>query len=203
MNAVLQPSTFADAEAFLDWEETQQERYEYVDGVVYAMVGARVVHGVVLGNAYFQLRQHLHGAPCRVHLDGVKLRVNAKGDFLYPDLMVTCDPRDHPTKESRYISHPWLVAEVLSDSTAAYDRGRKFELYRSIDTLTHYLLIEQDRPRADLFFKNELGQWVLQPLAAGDAIIIDRLGAPWPVASLFEDVDFATAPAPAAEPAAP
>jgi Uma2 family endonuclease len=127
----------------------------------------------------------------------LKLRVNDKGDFLYPDLMVTCDARDRPSVEDRFISHPWLIAEVLSDSTAAYDRGRKFELYRGIASLTHYLLIEQDRPHADLFFKNEQGQWVLQALTADDAIQIDRLGQLWPVATLFEEVDF-TPPAPPA-----
>jgi Uma2 family endonuclease len=203
MNAVLQPSTFADAEAYLAWEETQTERHEYVDGVVYAMVGARVTHNTIVLNAALHLRQALRGKPCRVYAESVKLRVNEAGDFVYPDVTATCDPRDHPSKEDRYIRHPWLVAEVLSDSTAAYDRGRKFELYRSIATLTHYLLIEQDRPHADLFFKNELGQWVLQPLAAGDAISIDRLGQPWPVDSLFDGVDFTPAAVPAAEPAAP
>jgi Uma2 family endonuclease len=122
-----------------------------------------------------------------------KLQINASGDHLYPDLMVTCDPRDNPGDEDRFIRFPWLVVEVLSDSTAAFDRGRKFELFRSIDTLTHYLLIEQSRPHADLFFKNPQDQWVLKPLGPNDAIEIERLGQPWPVASLYEAVDFAVA----------
>jgi Uma2 family endonuclease len=130
--------------------------------------------------------------------EGVKLHVNDAGSYLYPDVMVTSDPRDRQPVEDRYIAHPWLVVEVLSDSTAAFDRGRKFELYRQIDTLTHYLLVEQDRPHADLFFKNEQGLWVLQPLALTDNIAIDRLGQPWPVASLYEDVDFNPSPAAAA-----
>ena len=197
MRAVMSSPRFADAQAYLAWEELQPERHEYVDGEVYAMTGALAPHNFISGNAYVWLRQALRGSPCSVFIDSHKLRINAQGDFLYSDVMVTCDSRDRRPEEQRFISHPWLIAEVLSDSTAAYDRGRKFELYRSIASLTHYLLIEQDRPHADLFFKNEQGQWVLQALTADDAIEIERLGQPWPVATLFEEVDF-TPPAPPA-----
>ena len=207
MSAVVNRPRFADAEAFLAWEAVQPVRREYVDGQVYPKTGAlgaqdtiahnTVAHNTITLNAYTSLRPALKGTPCRAYCMDLKLRVNDKGDFLYPDLMVTCDARDRPSVEDRFISHPWLIAEVLSDSTAAYDRGRKFELYRSIASLTHYLLIEQDRPHADLFFKNEQGQWVLQALTADDAIQIERLGQPWPVATLFEEVDF-TPPAPPA-----
>ena len=207
MSAVVNRPRFADAEAFLAWEALQPERHEYVDGQVYPKTGAlgaqdtiahnTVAHNTITLNAYASLRPALKGTPCRIYCMDLKLRVNDKGDFLYPDLMVTCDARDRPSVEDRFISHPWLIAEVLSDSTAAYDRGRKFELCRSIASLTHYLLIEQDRPHADLFFKNEQGQWVLQALTADDAIQIERLGQLWPVATLFEEVDF-TPPAPPA-----
>ena len=212
MSAVVNRPRFADAEAFLAWEAMQPVRHEYVDGQVYPKTGAlgaqdtiahntvahnTVAHNTITLNAYASLRPALKGTPCRAYCMDLKLRVNDKGDFLYPDLMVTCDARDRPSVEDRFISHPWLIAEVLSDSTAAYDRGRKFELYRSIASLTHYLLVEQDRPHADLFFKNEQGQWVLQALTADDAIEIERLGQPWPVATLFEEVDF-TPPAPPA-----
>ena len=203
MSAVLNAPRFADAEAYLAWEELQPERHEYVDGEVYAMTGVRVAHNDININAFVFLRRALTGTPCKVFGIDLKLQISPDGDHLYPDLMVTCDPRDTQSSDGRFISHPWLLAEVLSDSTAAYDRGRKFELYRTVDTLTHYLLIEQTRPYAELFFKNEQGQWVLQPLQADGVIPIDRLGQPWPVASLFEGVDFTPASPPATPPPAP
>jgi Uma2 family endonuclease len=190
MGAVLKPTRFANAEEFLAWEASQTERHEYVDGELYAMVGARLSHNTVSLNAYTWLRQALKGSPCRPFALDTKLQLAASGEHLYPDVMVTCDTKDLDGKEDRFIRHPWLVVEVLSDGTAAYDRGLKFELYRSLDSLTHYLLVEQTRPHADLFFKTPAGQWVLQPLALGDALQIERLGQPWPVASLYEDVDF-------------
>ena len=203
MSAVFKTSRFADAEAYLAWEELQPERHEYVGGEVYAMTGVRVAHNDINLNAVGFLRQVLKGTPCKVFGIDLKLQVSPNGNFLYPDLMVTCDPRDIQSSDSPAMNHPWLIAEVLSDSTAAYDRGRKFELYRTVNTLTHYLLIEQTRPYAELFFKNEQGLWVLQPLQAGDMIPIDRLGQPWPVASLFEGVDFTPASPPATQPPAP
>ena len=203
MSAVFKTPRFADSQAYLAWEELQPERHEYVDGEVYAMTGVRVAHNDININAFVYLRRALMGTPCKVFGIDLKLQVSPDGTHLYPDLMVTCDPRDLPTSDARFISHPWLVAEVLSDSTSAYDRGRKFELYRSIDTLTHYLLIEQTRPYAELFFKNEQGLWVLQPLQADGLIPIERLGQPWPVASLFEGVDFTPASPPTPPPPAP
>ena len=202
MSAVMNTPRFADGEAYLAWEALQTERHEYVGGEIWAMTGARATHNTITLNAFYFLRMALKGKSSRVYGIDLKLHINAAGDYLYPDAMVTCDPRDRQPGEDRFISHPWLIAEVLSDSTAAYDRGRKFELYRNIATLTHYLLIEQDRPHAELFFKNELAQWVLQPLAASDAMQIDALGQPWPVASLFEDVDFSP-PVPSPQPPTP
>ena len=195
MSAVMTSPRFASAQAYLDWEAQQTARHELVAGEVYAMTGARATHNTITINALVHLRQALKGTPCRVHGLDLKLRVNAQGDFFYPDAMVSCDARDRLPVEDRFISHPWLVVEVLSDSTAAYDRGRKFELYRGIDTLTHYLLVEQDRPYAELFFRNAQGQWVLQPLPPGSLIEAALLGQPWPVDSLFYDVDFSLTPA--------
>jgi Uma2 family endonuclease len=187
---------FADGEVYLAWEALQTERHEYVAGEVRAMAGARTAHNLIAGNAYIWLRQGLRGAPCSVFITDLKLLINGEGDYVYPDVVVTCDPRDRRPGEGRFISHPWLVVEVLSELTAAFDRGRKFELYRNIDTLSHYLLIDQDRPYAELFFKNLQGQWVLQPLNANDLMQIDGLGQPWPVSSLFADVDFSPAVSP-------
>ncbi len=194
MSAVLKPPRFADPEAYLAWEELQAERHEYVGGELYAMVGARKAHEIIAGNAYVWLRQALRGAACQVFASGLKLRVKESGDFVYPDAMLTCDPRDLQPGEDRYIAHPWLIVEVLSESTAAFDRGAKFALYRQIDTLTHYLLVEQGLPQVDLFVKNERSTWELLPLCAADSIAIERLGRPWPVALLYEGVDLGAGP---------
>ena len=203
MSAVLNAPRFADAQAYLAWEELQPERHEFVDGQVRPSTETTIGHNLINGNVMVALRTILRGTASKVYAIEVKLCIGVAADMVYPDVVVTDDPRDGPSNPAHYINHPWLIAEVLSDSTAAYDRGRKFELYRTLDTLTHYLLIEQTRPYAELFFRNEQGLWVLQPLQAGDMIPIERLGQPWPVASLFEGVNFTPASPPATPPPAP
>jgi Uma2 family endonuclease len=176
--------------AYLALEASQPERHEYVAGEVFAMTGARVAHNVIALNAAVFLRQALRGKACRVFMADLKLRIDSAAAFLYPDVMVTCDPRDRRPSDDTSVGHPWLVVEVLSDSTAAYDRGHKFALYRQVQTLTHYLLVEQERRGAELFTKNDEGLWVLQPLAATDVLHIADHGVRWPIESLHDDVDF-------------
>jgi len=197
MNAA-QPRPRLSPADYLAWEATQSERHEYVGGEVYAMTGARLAHNVIAGNAYTFLREQLRGTPCRVYMSDVKLHVEAADAYLYPDVMVSCEARDRVSDRELAIHGPWLVVEVLSDSTAGYDRGGKFALYRRVPTLTHYLLVEQGQPRADLYVRNAEGLWVLHPLAAGDVMHIPERGIAWPVAALFDDVDFDTGDADAA-----
>jgi Uma2 family endonuclease len=109
---------------------------------------------------------------------------------LYPDVFVTCDSRDKTPEAALAKAHPVLVTEVLSDSTAAYDRGRKFELYQKIPELQEYLILEQDRLHADLFRKNEAGLWVMHPAGEGDTIELTSVGLRLPLADLYADVDF-------------
>jgi len=190
MRAVVTPTRMT-PEEYLAWEATQQERHEYIGGEIFAMTGARLNHNRIVVNALVFLRQGLRGRPCEVFGSDLKLQIDAASVFVYPDVMVTCDTRDTADGAGVSIRHPWLIVEVLSESTAAFDRGGKFELYRQVDSLTHYLLVEQTRPYAELFRKNAQGEWVLQPLVAADTLRIERPHAfDWPVATLFDGVSF-------------
>jgi len=130
-----QPTPHLGIDDYLAWEAGQPERHEYLQGEVYAMTGARDAHNTIAGNLFVLLREGLRGGPCRVYIADMKLRLDAAEAVFYPDLMVTCDPRDRTAEADTCKRHPKLLVEVLSESTAAYDRGRKFELYRSIDTI--------------------------------------------------------------------
>ena len=174
-----------DAAAYLAWEETQPERNEYVAGEVFAMVGVRQSHNVATGNLYNVLRRELKGSPCRVFIESVKTRVEAANCFFYPDVVVTCDPRDRLTPE--YLSHPLLVVEVLSESTAAYDRGAKFAAYRKLDSLQDYVLIDVAAQRVEVFRRNAENHWVLYDYGAGDRVELASLSLHLDLAELLED----------------
>lgn len=177
-----------DIDAYMDWEDTQTERHEYLAGEVFAMSGGTDAHYTILGNTYSGLRSVLTGKPCRAFVSGMKLRIDRADAVFYPDVFVTCDPRDRQPDANLAKRHPSLIVEVLSDSTAAFDRGRKFELYQQIDTLQEYLLIEQDRQHADLFRKNSEGLWVLHPAGPGASLHLNSLDITLALDDLYEDV---------------
>lgn len=188
--ALPQTKSRFDVQSYLAWEETQVERHEYFAGEVFAMSGGSDAHYTITLNLASNLRSELSGTPCRPFVSGMKVRIASADAMLYPDVFVTCDSRDKTPESTLAKAHPLLIAEVLSDSTAAYDRGRKFEIYQKIPELQEYLIIEQDRPHADLFRKNEAGLWVMHPAGEGDTIEMNSVGLRLPLASLYADVDF-------------
>lgn len=177
-----------DVESYLAWEATQVEKYEYHAGEVFAMVGAKLSHNTVALNLAVALKNGLRGGPCRVFGDGTKVRVEAADAVLYPDVVVTCDVRDRGP-EDRFLAHPTLIVEVLSDSTAAYDRGEKFALYRRLPSLREYVLVDVDSRRAESFRLNAAGHWELHDCP--EEIEMVSLGVIIPIAEAFEGLDSA------------
>jgi Uma2 family endonuclease len=174
-----------DAAAYLAWEEAQPERNEYVAGEVFAMVGVRQSHNVATGNLYNALRRELKGSPCRVFIESVKTRIEAADCFFYPDVVVTCDARDRETPQ--YVSHPLLVVEVLSDSTAAFDRGAKFAAYRKLESLRDYVLFDVAAQRIEVFRRNPENHWVLYDYGLGESVELASVSVLLGVAELLED----------------
>ena len=174
-----------DAAAYLVWEDAQPGRNEYMAGEVFAMVGVRQSHNVATGNLYNALRRELKGSPCRVFIESVKTRVEAADCFFYPDVVVTCDARDRLTPE--YISHPALVVEVLSASTAAFDRGAKFAAYRKLESLRDYVLVDVAAQRVEVFRRNAENHWVLYDYGPADAIELASLSLNLAVSEVLDD----------------
>ncbi len=156
------------AAEFLAWDAGQTIRHEFVRGEVYMMAGGEDRNNTVAGNLYMALRQHLRGSPCRVYASDVKLRVEAADCYFYPDVMVTCSAADLGDRLIK--REPVLVVEVLSPSTAAFDRGAKFADYRELPGLVEYLLVDVDARRCDLYRRGADGLWVLHPTAPGDGV---------------------------------
>ena len=177
------------AEQFLAWDATQFLRHEFVAGEVSARAGAEDRHVTVTLNFYIALRQHLAGTPCKVFVSDMKLHVAAADAYFYPDVMVTCADTDRASPLIK--SEAVLVVEVLSASTAAYDRGAKFAAYRKLPSLQEFLVIDIDIDgrRADLHRKGADGLWVLHPFEPGDAVQLRSVGLDLTAAQLFAEVD--------------
>ncbi len=177
-------------EEYLAWENVQETKSEFVDGEVFAMVGVRDRHNTVALNIAFALRTHLKGSGCRAYASDIKLMVEAAKSVFYPDVFVTCEQPSDPLikKDAR------LIVEVLSPSTEAYDRGRKFGFYRALPGLSEYLLVSCDEPRVELYRRAAENQWLLQEFLAGQSLALSSVGLTLAVSDIYEDVDF-SAPA--------
>jgi Uma2 family endonuclease len=183
-----QANPLLDFPAYLIWEAEQEERHEYHLGEVFAMVGARIPHNTVSLNIAAALKSGLRGTPCRTHIDGTKLRIEAADAVLYPDVVVSCDARDRGP-EDRFLCHPLLVVEVLSEATAAYDRGPKFALYRQLASLREYVLVDVERRRVEAFRLGADGHWVLHDFTGTDFVEFASVGQNLAMTTVFEDID--------------
>lgn len=157
---IASPQPFLSVEDYLQLESRSPTKHEYMNGDVYGMAGASDAHVTIAGNLFALLRSHLRGRGCRVFIADMKARIEARNCFYYPDVMVTCDPRDQETPN--YKRFPKLIVEVLSDSTEAFDRGDKFETYQALDSLEEYVLINTRHRRVECFRRNAEGLWILQ-----------------------------------------
>ncbi|MDD2761509.1 MAG: Uma2 family endonuclease [Methylomonas sp.] len=126
-------------EDYLEMELSSPVKHEYVAGEIFAMTGTSDSHNIISLNLAFILREHLRGTPCRVFMSNLKLKIEAADAYFYPDLMVTCET----APDSHFREQPKLVIEVLSDSTAKYDREDKPRMYQSLQSLQEYVLVAQ------------------------------------------------------------
>lgn len=118
----------------------------------------------------------------------MKISVEKANAFFYSDILVTCDERDRETEY--YKRFPVLVVEVLSEGTAAYDRGGKFSAYRKLDSLREYVLVDPDTMSVDCFrFDETTAHWVLYPFAAGETVELASIGFSAPIESFYENVE--------------
>ena len=151
-------------EEFLAWEREQEERHEYVDGVIRLMTGGTLDHNTIAGNVASGLRAGRGGGPCRVFAAAVK--VVAGFAALYPDVVTTRTPG---FGQSDVVPEPEIVVEVLARPTQSFDRGAKLDAYQGIPSLKQYVLIAQDEIRVSVY-EREDGGWryrTLQDLDAG------------------------------------
>jgi len=176
-----------DHQAYFDLEQAEDQRFEYLAGEVFAMGGGTEAHALIAMNTGAALVGALREQPCRVVGSDLKLHIAAADKFCYPDVMVLCGEGD---RGGIYVENPVLIVEVLSDSTESYDRGLKFEQYRLIPELRHYLLLDQKRAHAELYTRTDPAAWRFEEATGeGGVIALDTWGAELPLAELYRHLD--------------
>ena len=165
------PSYYLSPEEYLIIERQAEHKSEYVDGEMYAMAGGSERHNLIVANLIIAIGVQLRKRPCRVYPSDLKVRVPSAKRFFYPDVSVVCGETKFADDEQDVILNPMLIVEVLSDSTAAYDRGKKFLSYQQIDSLQEYLLVSQDEAIVEHYVRQGNDTWLYTKAVGLEATI--------------------------------
>lgn len=148
------------AEEYLALEVESDIRNEYCNGEIIPMTGGTPEHNEITGNLVFLLKSALKGQPYSIFVTDQRLWIPELDLYTYPDVMMTHRPLELKPGRRDTVMNPILLVEVLSDSTQGYDRGNKFEAYRTIPTFQEYLLIDQYKPHVEQFVRQSENQWL-------------------------------------------
>ena len=163
-----------------------EARYEFIDGYVYLLAGGTADHSTISINMTSLLHSLLRSSPCRVYNSDLKVRLSQRR-FVYPDASVSCDQRDRGSID--IVQFPRLIVEVLSSSTEAYDRGRKFAYYRACPTVQEYVLIDTQQQAVEVYRRQSDTLWTLHPFGPGDLVDLASLSLSFSIAALYENVE--------------
>jgi len=192
-------------EEYLEIEDHNSYKSEFHDGIMYpiqappgvlGMAGASLNHNQIKDNLAFELRARLQGGACRALSSDVKVRIDTTKTFNYPDVVVFCGPPVFPIKRrTDIISNPTLIIEVLSDSTEDYDRGGKFELYKTLPTLREYVLVSQSEVKAERFVRQPDDTWAVTDFTdPAGSLRFTSVSADIPMAAIYLYVEFPVTP---------
>ena len=137
---------------YLTLDQSIDVRHEFVDGYVYAMSGGTLDHDAIGGNVRTALHIALRGGSCRVYGPDARVRLGPRR-YVYPDAVVTCHPDDRGGK--LYVEHPRVIVEVLSESTEAYDRGKKMLYYQACSSVREYVLVNTRLRRVEVYERDD------------------------------------------------
>lgn len=178
---------FMSVEEYLELDRKSLDaRYEYIDGIVTMLAGGTTNHSRISINVIGLLQAALRGSPCEVFNSDLRVSIS-RTRYLLPDASVTCDPEDL-TGENDIIYSPRVIVEVLSPSTEATDRGKKFRYYQSCPSIQEYVLISTQEQAVDVYRRASDNLWTLHPFGPGDEVELRSINAILPLEALYEHV---------------
>ena len=156
-----QTKVFYTPEEYLTLERQAEYKSEYFNGEIFAMTGASRRHNLVAANVLASLHGQLRKRPCEVYSSDMRVKVSPAGLYTYPDVVVVCGEPLFDDKHKDTLLNPTVLVEVLSKSTASYDRGEKFAHYRKLDSLAEYLVVAQDKYHVEHYTRQPGNRWLL------------------------------------------
>lgn len=180
-------------EEYLARERKALDKSEYRDGQIHAMPGASRKHNLITGNTLAELNVQLRNRVCEVYPSDMRVKVGSTGRYTYPDVVVVCDEPRFEDSHFDTLLNPTVLIEVLSPSTAAYDRGEKFASYQKLDSLCEYVLISQDRVRVEYYLRQEQTWDLTEFHSLSDAFQLVSIGCELSLQAIYAKVQFSAA----------
>jgi Uma2 family endonuclease len=181
---------FATPEEYLAFERASEFRHEYFGGEIVAMTGASRRHNLIAGNIFAELRQQLRGKPCETYISDMRVAIPTENIYTYPDVVVACGEPQFEGEAVDTLVNPTLIVEVLSKSTASYDRAAKFNYYRTIPSLAEYLLVEQDGYHVEQYVRQQDARWLLADIRGPEGRVeLPVVGCVLSLADVYEKVE--------------
>ena len=175
---------------YLAIERIAPYRSEYFRGEMFAMAGGSPTHSRIKTNILGELRNRLKGNPCAPYDSDLRIKCPT-GLYTYPDVSVICSELELDDEQKDTVLNPTLLIEVLSKNTEAYDRGKKFDHYRTIPSLREYVLVSQEEPMIQRFLRNDDNTWTMNAVTdLNQSIRLQSLGIEIPLAEVYERVEF-------------
>ena len=186
-----QYKTHMTPEEYLKQERKAPFKSEYYAGEVFAMAGASPRHTLIVANTVYRFVGQLKGRRCTVHPTDLRVKVPPTGLYTYPDIVVMCGTPRYDDRQKDTLLNPNVLVDVLSDSTEAFDRGQKFAMYRSLKSLTDYLLVAQNEAMIEHFMRRPNGQWILSDYQGMEATVtLASISCSLPLADVYDKVEF-------------
>jgi Uma2 family endonuclease len=182
------PKPRLSAEDYLALERSSETRSEFLEGEIFAMTGASERHNLLAGNVYSAFRAQLRHRGCRVYFSDMRVKVSLTGLYTYPDVVLVCDPPQFADAEVDTLLNPKVIVEILSKSTEDYDRGTKFVHYRTLPSLTEYLLVSQDQIHVEHYLRESEGWLLTETSQRDDVVDLPSVGARLAVAEVYDGV---------------
>lgn len=184
-----QPHPGISPEEYLAAERQSETRSEYFGGEVVAMTGASRKHNLIVTNLILALGPQVRRRTCEIYPGDMRVKVTRTGSYVYPDAVIACGKPEFEDANVDTLINPTVVFEVLSASTEQYDRGRKWELYRRIPSLSEYLMISQEATRVEQYVRQQSGLWLFAELTEeGDAIELPTVQCTLALRDLYDRV---------------
>jgi Uma2 family endonuclease len=191
MSAQRQHLTHWTIEEYLAFENHASDKHEYFQGGVYAMAGSTREHNIISSNILASLHGQLRGRPCSARMADQRLRIEEADLTTYPDVLVVCPPETTSAADRIAVTDATVIIEVLSPSTAQYDKTSKFEFYSFLPSLRHYLLVEQKRVEVEHRFREESGEWTTRGFSdLEDEVELPAIGCRLKVSEIYEEIEF-------------